>query len=191
VFGEAEFYGMQTGPASPSRTWMLRVVNVSITPYTYTEPFTADGAVLSKDRLTIQFQVHVTWKVRVDRVKEFVERYAYGDSRVPDKLVMDAYNSFLREPLRSFAREEVQKLHSMEIANEMTEIGQRVFARVLVLTKDTPFNVMQIVVGNIQFPAIVSEAVSSKMAAQQLLEQKQTEVEIAKKQAEIRVAEAR
>jgi regulator of protease activity HflC (stomatin/prohibitin superfamily) len=190
LFGETQFWGVQTGPSSPGRTWMLYVVNVSITPYTYTEPFEGPGSVLSKDRLSVQFSVHVTWKVRADRVREFVEKYAYGDSSSPDRLVLDAYKNFLQEPLRSFARDEVQKLHSMDISDQMTAIGQRVYARVLVLTKDTPFDVSQIVVGNIQFPDEVTKAVSNKMAAQQLLAQQQTEVDIAKKKAEIRVADA-
>ncbi|MBI5502910.1 MAG: hypothetical protein HY907_21880 [Deltaproteobacteria bacterium] len=189
-FGEAEFVGLQTGPTSPGRGWLLKAINVSVTPYTYTEPFGGPAAVLSKDRLMIQFEVHVTWRVRPDRVREFVERFAYGDSSSPDKLVADAYKNFIREPLRSFAREEVQKLHSMAIADAITGIGERVFERLTTMTRDTPFDVMKIVVGNIQFPESVAQAVAAKMAAQQLLEQQQTEVDIAKKQAEIRIAEA-
>lgn len=190
VFGETEFVGLQTGPTSPGRGWLLKVVNVSVTPYTYTEPFGGPAAVLSKDRLMIQFEVHVTWRVRPDRVKEFVERFAYGDSNSPDKLVADAYKNFIREPLRSFAREEVQKLDSMAIADSITNIGEQVFQRLTQMTSDTPFDVMKIVVGNIQFPETVALAVARKMAAQQTLEQQQTEVDIAKKKAEIRVAEA-
>jgi hypothetical protein len=50
VFGRSTFYGVQHGPTSPGRSW-LAVTNVSITPYTYSEDFTADNAVLSKDNL--------------------------------------------------------------------------------------------------------------------------------------------
>lgn len=39
VFGKASFWGLQTGPTSPGRTWLLSVVNVSVTPYTYNEDF--------------------------------------------------------------------------------------------------------------------------------------------------------
>ena len=47
VFGKSTFYGVQRGPTSPGRTWLLDVTNVSITPYTYTEDFTGDEAVLA------------------------------------------------------------------------------------------------------------------------------------------------
>src|SRR5262245_46870298 len=40
VFGKSIFYGIQRGPTSAGRTWLLDVTNVSITPYTYSEDFT-------------------------------------------------------------------------------------------------------------------------------------------------------
>src|SRR5919106_385713 len=76
LFGKARFYGLQKGPTSPGRTWLLDVVNVSVTPYSFTEEFTGNNSVLSKDNLKIAFRVHVVWKVRESRVKEFVERYS-------------------------------------------------------------------------------------------------------------------
>ena len=48
VLGKSRFYGVQTGPTSPGRTWLVHVTNISITPYTYTENFTGDDAVLSR-----------------------------------------------------------------------------------------------------------------------------------------------
>src|SRR5262245_33026249 len=55
VFGKSTFYGIQRGPTSAGRSWLLDVTNVSITPYTYTEGFTGDETVLSKDNLKIAF----------------------------------------------------------------------------------------------------------------------------------------
>src|SRR5947208_3488025 len=63
VFGKTIFYGLQTGPTSAGRRWLLSVINVSITPYTYSEDFTGAESVLSKDNLRIAFRVHVLWKV--------------------------------------------------------------------------------------------------------------------------------
>ena len=34
VIGHSRFYGVQRGPTSAGRTWLLDVTNVSITPYT-------------------------------------------------------------------------------------------------------------------------------------------------------------
>ena len=36
ILGQSRYYGIQRGPTSPGRTWLLEVTNVSITPYTYT-----------------------------------------------------------------------------------------------------------------------------------------------------------
>ena len=55
VLGKSRFYGIQRGPTSAGRTWLLDVTNISITPYTYTEEFTGNQAVLSRDNLKISF----------------------------------------------------------------------------------------------------------------------------------------
>ena len=47
------------------------------------------------------------------------------------------------------------------------------------------------VVGNVNYPEIVARAVEKKLAAQQLLSEKETQREIARKDAEIRVEEAK
>ena len=68
VFGKSIFYGTQRGPTSAGRSWLLDVTNVSVTPYTYTEDFTGEDAVLSKDNLKIAFRVHTVWRVDESRV---------------------------------------------------------------------------------------------------------------------------
>ena len=104
------------------------MTNVSITPYTYTEEFIGGDSVLSRDNLKIGFRVHLVWKVRRDRVKDFVEKYStLYDNKKPDKIVQDAYNNFLREPLRTYARDEIQRLNGLEIKDKITPIGDAVF----------------------------------------------------------------
>lgn len=191
LFGKAKFYDLQTGPTSSGRTWLLYVTNVSITPYTYTEEFFGNDSVLSRDNLKIGFRVHLIWKVRRDRIKDFVERYStLYDDKKPDKIVQDTYNNFLREPLRTYARDEIQRLNGLEIKDKITPIGDSVFTRVQALTKDTPFDVTSVVVGNIQYPAEVADAVAKKMATTQVLEQKATELKIEEQKKAIRVVEA-
>ena len=58
------------------------------------------------------------------------------------------------------------------------------------MTKDTPFEVRSIVVGNIQYPQEIVDAVSRKLAATQELERKNTEIEIAKREKDKRIIEA-
>src|SRR6187431_3366545 len=92
VFGKSTFYGTQRGPTSAGRSWLLDVTNVSVTPYTYTEEFVGDQAVLSRDNLKISFAVHTVWRVDDQRVTLFMERYSTtvtnGDAdKSPDSIV--------------------------------------------------------------------------------------------------------
>ena len=114
VFGKARFHGIQRGPTSAGRAWLLDVTNVSITPYTYTEDFTRDDAVLSRDNLKIAFRVHTVWRVDDSRIPLFMERFSTTSSggdleKDPDAIVKIAYGHFVREPLRTYARDEVQR----------------------------------------------------------------------------------
>lgn len=191
IFGHERFIGLQTGPTSSGRGWLLRVINVSVTPYTYDEDFSGSETVLSSDSLKIAFRVHLVWRVRPDRVKQFVENYSTLQPHdTPDRVVEVAYHNFLREPLRTYARDEVQKYKGLEIKDNIARIGDTLTARVLKLTNDTPFEVRSIVVGNIQYPAEIVDAVSKKLAATQELERKNTEIEIAKREKEKRIIEA-
>lgn len=191
LFGKTKFYGLQTGPASPGRTWLLSTTNVSITPYTYTEDFVGENSVLSKDNLKIAFRVHLVWSVRADHVKDFVEKYStLSGEKDSDKVVLTAYANFLREPLRTYARDEIQRLNGLEIKDKISLIGETVFARVKTLTANTPFGVTSVVVGNIQYPQEVADAVAQKMATTQVLERKQTEIQIEEAEKNKRIVQA-
>ncbi len=92
VFGRSSFYGIQRGPTSTGRSWLLRVTNVSVTPYTYTDDFVGDDAVLSRDNLKIAFKVHTVWRVDDRRVPLFMERFSTtiidgGHETSPDAIV--------------------------------------------------------------------------------------------------------
>jgi regulator of protease activity HflC (stomatin/prohibitin superfamily) len=191
LLGKTRFYGLQKGPTSPGRTWLLDVVNVSVTPYTFAEDFSGANAVLSKDNLKIAFRVHVVWRVRATRVQDFVERFStlYGPDH-SDRIVDVAYSNYVREPLRTYARDEIQKVNGLTVKDEITPIGQRVLARVLQLTQDSPFEITSIVVGNVQYPEAVADAVAQKLATTQVLERKQIEIEVAEAEAKKRIVEA-
>jgi regulator of protease activity HflC (stomatin/prohibitin superfamily) len=108
----------------------------------------------------------------------------------PNAIVQVAYRNFLREPLRTYARDEVQKYKGLEIKDNIAGIGETLTSRVLKLTNGTPFEVRSIVVGNIQYPPEVVDAVSKKLAATQELERKNTEIEIARREKDKRIIEA-
>jgi regulator of protease activity HflC (stomatin/prohibitin superfamily) len=187
VLGKARFYGIQRGPTSAGRTWLLDVTNVSITPYTYTENFTGDDAVLSRDNLKIGFRVHTVWRVDEARIAIFMERFSTTASngeleKDPDSVVKIAYGHFVREPLRTFARDEVQRRNGLEVKEALIPIGDAVLARIRAYANDSPFIVSSVVVGNVQYPEEIASAVSRKLAATQELQRKDTEIEIERKE---------
>ena len=187
VFGKSRFHAVQKGPTSPGRGWLLDVTNVSVTPYTYTEEFVGDHAVLSRDNLKISFAVHTVWRVDEERVPLFMERFSTtvtngATEKSPDAIVKVAYSHFVREPLRTYARDEVQRRNGLTVKDELIPIGQAVLERIRQYALNSPFIISSVVVGNVQYPAEVADAVSRKLAATQELERKDTEIEIERKE---------
>ena len=187
VFGQSRFYAVQRGPTSAGRGWLLDTTNISITPYTYTEEFTGADAVMSRDNLKIGFRVHTVWRVDGDRIPLFMERYSTtvdreAISRDPDAVVKIAYGHFVKEPLRTYALDEVQRRNGLEVKDALIAIGEAVLARVRQYATGSPFIIESVVVGNVQYPDEVANAVSRRLAATQELARKDTEIEIERKE---------
>ena len=187
VFGHSRFYGVQRGPTSAGRQWLVHVANVSVTPYTYSEDFVGDDSVLSRDNLKISFKVHTVWRVDDTKVPLFMERYSTtvahnATERDPDAIVKIAYGHFIREPLRTYARDEVQRRNGLEVKDALIPIGDAVLARIRQYAQNSPFIISSVVVGNVQYPSEVADAVSRKLAATQELQRKDTEIEIERKE---------
>jgi regulator of protease activity HflC (stomatin/prohibitin superfamily) len=187
VIGQSRFYGVQRGPTSPGRTWLLDVTNISVTPYSYTEEFSKDDAVLSRDNLKIAFRVNTVWRIDDARVPLFMERYSTTVAKSalekePDAIVKTAYSNFVREPLRTFARDEVQRRNGLDVKGDLIPIGDSVLARIRQYAEGSPFVISSVVVGNVQYPEEVETAVSRKLAATQELQRKDTEIEIERKE---------
>jgi regulator of protease activity HflC (stomatin/prohibitin superfamily) len=187
VFGQSRFYGVQRGPTSAGRRWLLDVTNVSVTPYTYTEEFAGEHSVLSRDNLKIAFAVHTVWHVDEKRIPLFMERFSTtvtnGDTeRSPDAIVKVAYGHFVREPLRTFARDEVQRRNGLIVKDDLIAIGEAVLGRIRHYAERSPFVISSVVVGNVQYPAEIADAVARKLAATQELERKDTEIAIEQKE---------
>ncbi len=187
VVGKSRFYGVQKGPTSAGRTWLLDVTNISVTPYTYTENFTGDDAVLSRDNLKIAFRVHTVWRIDDERIPLFMERFSTTVSQAahdkdPDSIVQVAYGNFVREPLKTFARDEVQRRNGLEVKDALIPIGEAVLKRIRQYADGSPFAITSVVVGNVQYPEEVANAVSRKLAATQELQRKDTEIEIERKE---------
>ena len=178
IFGKGGFRGEMKGPANYGLSlWRNEVVNVDFRPKTYAESFN----ILAKDELNVSFRYQSIIKVKDGTVKEVVEKYAGKDF----------YKRYIKEPLRAMVRKYVQALKSREIKEKRKEISSLVAKELQAYLKNTPFVMVSSVVGNIDYPEVVTRAVEKKLAAQQLLDEKETQRKIAKRDAEIRIEEAK
>lgn len=178
VWGKGGFKGTLKGPKNFGVSiWNNEVENVDFRPRTYTEKFT----ILSKDELNIAFRFQTIIKIRPDSIKQVVEEYAG----------QHFYIRYIKEPLRSMVRKNVQTLNSREVKEKREEIANAVMDELRRYLKGTPFIALSGVVGNINYPEVVTQAVEKKLAAKQLLDEKETQRKIAQKNAEIRIEEAK
>ncbi|MCI5128681.1 MAG: hypothetical protein D3907_09325 [Candidatus Electrothrix sp. AUS3] len=178
MFGNGGFRGELKGPSNYGISlWRNQVTNVDFRPKTYPENF----KILAKDELNISFRFQSIIKVKPNTIRTVVEDYA-GDA---------FYSRYIKEPLRAMVRKNVQSLKSREIKEKRKEIAAAVTANLQEHLQGTPFLLVSCMVGNIDYPPVVTQAVEKKMAAQQLLDEKETQREIAKKDAEIRIEEAK
>jgi regulator of protease activity HflC (stomatin/prohibitin superfamily) len=131
--------------------------------------------------------VHTVWRVDEARIPLFMERFSTtvtngATEKSPDAIVKVAYGHFVREPLRTYARDEVQRRNGLTVKDELISIGRAVLTRIQQYADASPFIISSVVVGNVQYPSEVADAVSRKLAATQELERKDTEIEIERKE---------
>lgn len=178
IWGNGGFQGALIGPSNYGVSiWRNEVENVNFRPQTFSETF----KILAKDELNISFRFQTIMKVKPGTIREVVEKYSG----------QNCYKTFIREPLRAMIRESVQVYNSRDVKEKRAEISAAVRQKIETYLKDTPFVIMSMAVGNIDYPQAVTNAVEKKLAAKQLLEEKETQKSIAKKDAEIRIEKAR
>lgn len=178
VWGKGGFRGTLKGPQNFGVSmWRNEVENVDFRPTTYAETF----SILAKDELNIAFRFQTIIKVGPGTIKQVVEEYAGTQF----------YPRYIREPLRAMVRKSVQALDSRDVKDKREAIAVAVMHELTEYLSGTPFIAMSGVVGNIDYPKIVTEAVEKKLAAKQLLDEKETQRLIAQKNAEIMIEEAR
>ncbi len=178
VWGKGGFQGDVKGPGNFGVSiWNNRVINVDFRPRTLQEEF----QILAKDDLNVSFRLQGIFKVKEGTIREVVERY--GGKQW--------YHRFVKEPFRSFVRDAVRSYDSRQIKENRVKIAGTVQQRLQDHLKSTPFKLMELVVGNIDYPEAVARAVEQKLKAQQDLEKKEVEKQIAIKDAEIKIEEAK
>lgn len=186
IMGKAKFIGLQTGPTSSGRGWLYEVQNVCITPYTATESWTGNDILPAKDKLPMQFSANLIWKLKADKVKEFIELFGgFPDNASADEVSADAYKNFIEPQFRNICRDEVSKYNGLELNEHIGEINKSISVQLKAKLAGTPFEVIETVTGVCIPPAVVSEQIAMKVAKKQEDERKVTELSIAQKQLEI------
>lgn len=178
VFGVGGYKSTLKGPRNYGVSlWRNKVINIDTRPNTYTESF----KILANDDLNISFNFHAVISIKPDTVKDVVDNYG-GENW---------YKRYIRETFRTYVRNAVQQYDSRALKANRETIAVEVTEKLKVYLNATPFDIAKVVVGNINYPEIVANAVEKKLAAQQLLSEKETQKQIAQKDAEIRVEEAK
>jgi len=188
IFGRSVFKSVLIGPASTGLRWRLSGQSVSITPYTYSEKFEGNTAILAMDKLPLNSQAHIVWRLRPDEasVKKFMEEFGgWETSSNPDEIAKQAYTQFIQEPFRTVTRSVVAKYGGLSVNEYLPEISSAISDIMKEMLNKTPFEIISVVMGNASPPQQVIDAIATKVALNQTLEQKAIEEQIAAKMIEI------
>jgi regulator of protease activity HflC (stomatin/prohibitin superfamily) len=192
IFGRSKFQEVIVGPASTGWRWRITGQLVSVTPYTYPETFTGQAAALAKDKLPLDANSHIVWRLRNNPgdIQRFLEQFGGWDTQSdPDAIAREAYDQYIKEPFRTETRTIIAAYNGLDVNAELTGISRAIREQVERRLADTPFEVLDVVMGNAQPPANVIQAISMKVASQQELEQRAVQLQIAEKNIEIQRAE--
>ncbi|MDY6842679.1 MAG: SPFH domain-containing protein [Thermodesulfobacteriota bacterium] len=177
-FGKGGFRGTIKGPGNFGVSlWRNEVINIDSRPQNYTENF----KILTNDDLNISFRFNAIIAITPGNVQDIVQDYGG----------VKWYERFLREPFRTIVRDAVQHYSSREVKEKRDIIAHNVAEKLQDYINESPFKLVSLVVGNIDYPDSVAKAVEKKLAAQQLLEEKMVQKDIAMRNAEIRIEEAK
>ena len=79
IAGRSEFKQVLFGPASTGLSWRLDAQRVSITPFTYSEKFESENAIIGKDKLPLSSQAHIVWRGIMDTRRSSRSRWVGND----------------------------------------------------------------------------------------------------------------
>ena len=178
IFGNGGFRGVVKGPGNYGVSlWRNKIINIDVRPSTYNENL----KILAKDDLNVTFHFHAVIGIKPGSVKEIVQNFGGNEW----------YIRYLQKPFKTFIRGSVQHYTSREIKAKRDIIATEIKNKLSKYLEKTPFNLVTLVVGNIDYPNVVTQAVEKKLAAQQLLEEKEVQKQIAQKNAQIKIEEAK
>ncbi len=178
IFGNGGFRGVVKGPGNYGVSlWRNKIINIDVRPATYNENL----KILAKDDLNVTFHFHAVIEIKPGSVKTVIQNFG-GEKW---------YIRYIQKPFKTFIRDSVQHYISREIKAKRDVIATEIRKKLGIYLEKTPFNLISLVVGNVDYPEIVTQAVEKKLAAQQLLEEKEVQKQIAQKNAQIKIEEAK
>jgi regulator of protease activity HflC (stomatin/prohibitin superfamily) len=191
IIGTTSFQQVLFGPASTGLKWRAFGDLVSVTPYSYSELFDGSSTLIAKDKLPIIGGAHIVWRLRAatDQIRLYMEKFGgLSETHSPDTIAKESYQNYIKEPFRTLVREEFAKYDGLAISEHLAQMGLSIQQELTTRLGGTPFEILQVVVGNAQPPPQVLEKIAMKVAAAQELERKATELEIANRSRDIEKA---
>ena len=191
IIGSTSFQEVIFGPGSTGLRWRAYGDLLSVTPYSYPELFEGSSTLIARDKLPIIGGAHIVWRLRSapDQIRLYMERFGgLDEAHSPDVTAKESYQNYIKEPFRTLVREEFAKYDGLAVSEHLAEMGLSIQRELTTRLVQTPFEVLQVVVGNAQPPLQVLEKIALKVAAVQELERKATELEIANRSKEIEKA---
>jgi regulator of protease activity HflC (stomatin/prohibitin superfamily) len=176
IFSKMEYRKTLRGPASTGVSWRLYTINIDMRARSFNEHF----QLLTRDNLTVSFEVNTRIKPKDGEVKQIVEDWG-GEQW---------YEWNVKEPLRTIVRETVTDFSAIEIQLDTPKVKAGIEAKLTEKHKDAPFAILSVDIGEIKFPAKVAEAIEMKLATAEELKRQKFVKEKTEKEAAIRVLEA-
>lgn len=148
----------------------------------------------AKDNLSLRdMDVSIYYRANASSIAELSARYASQSARHDDGYLMPAYELVWRIA-RNACYEEIAKLDSLVIHTQREQLGQAIEKKLQEeLDKNDPgvFVVSRAVIRSVQTDPSIEQSIQQAVANQKKLEAMQVQTEIAKKEADIKVTEAR
>lgn len=173
IFSKMEYRESLRGPASTGVSWRLYSVIVDMRARSFNEHF----ELLTKDNLKVSFEVNTRIQPKDGQVKAIVEDWG-GEHW---------YDWNVKEPLRTIVRETVTEYKATEIQLDTPDVKARIEAKVSEKYAGSPFMILSVDIGDIQFPELVADAIQKKIAKNEDLKRQEFVLEKAKKEAAITV----
>lgn len=148
----------------------------------------------AKDNLSLRdMDVSIYYRVNAGSIAELSAKYASQSARHDDGYFMPAYELIWRIA-RNSCYEEIAKLDSLVIHTQREQLGVAIRTQLQEeLERNDPgvFVVSRVVIRSVQTDPSIEQSIQQAVANQKKLEAMQVQTEIAKKEADIKVTEAR